>query len=130
MPERLGLQLFIHVHPAEERGIVPSRRRVVDEIKNAFAILPVNVFIISLESRVSCYAAVLRCNVAIIYSTKMGVELNSMSPPVIVGLEVWIRNRDLMLDAWSIKGYFDLMGRPPLYGSMEKTKPETFSLTS
>ena len=119
MPERLGLQLFIHVHPAEERGIVPSRRRVVDEIKNAFAILPVNVFIISLQSRVSCYAAVLQCNVAIIYSAKMGVELNSMSPRVIVGSGVWIRNRDLTLDARSIKGYFDLIDRPSLYGSIE-----------
>jgi len=120
--KRSDLQLLIRVHPAELIGIVPSRQRVVDEIKTAFPTLPENVFIIPPESRVSTYAAMLNCNAVIIYGTKTGVELTSMGIPVIVAGEAWIRNKGITLDAESIKEYFDLLARLPLNERLDDAK--------
>ena len=40
----------------------------------------------------STYALMSLCNTAIIYGTKMGVELTSVGMPVVVAGEAWIRN--------------------------------------
>ena len=79
--QRRDLQLLIRVHPAEITGFIPSRQKVVDEIRRAFASLPPNVFVIAPESRVSTYAAMSRCDCVIIYGTKTGVELTSDGHP-------------------------------------------------
>ncbi len=47
----------------------------------------------------STYALMSLCNSAIIYGTKMGVELTSVGLPVIVAGEAWIRNKGLTHDA-------------------------------
>ncbi|MBW1897326.1 MAG: capsule biosynthesis protein, partial [Deltaproteobacteria bacterium] len=111
---RPDLQLLIRVHPAELTGMVPSRQKVVDEVKKAFPTLPQNVFIIPPESRVSTYAAMLQCDAVIIYGTKTGVELTSIGIPVIVAGEAWIRNKGITLDAGSIKAYLNLLDHLPL----------------
>ncbi|MDZ7598131.1 MAG: hypothetical protein U5J82_07540 [Desulfobacterales bacterium] len=112
--ERRDLQLLIRVHPAEITGFIPSRQKVVDEIRRAFASLPQNVFVIPPESRISTYAAMAQCDCAIIYGTKTGVELTSMGIPVIVAGEAWIRNKGITLDAPSRKVYFEMLTRLPL----------------
>ena len=57
----------------------------------------------------STYALMSLCNAAIIYGTKMGVELTSVGLPVIVAGEAWIRNKGLTLDASSPEEYFRLL---------------------
>ena len=52
----------------------------------------------------STYALMSLCNAAIIYGTKMGVELTSVGLPVIVAGEAWIRNKGLTHDASSPRG--------------------------
>lgn len=111
---RPDLQLLIRVHPAEITGFIPSRQKVVDEIRRAFGSLPPNVFVIPPESRVSTYAAMSQCDCVIIYGTKTGVELTSVGIPVIVAGEAWIRNKGITLDAASREAYFDLLARLPL----------------
>ncbi|MCG6908380.1 MAG: capsule biosynthesis protein [Desulfobacteraceae bacterium] len=112
--KRRDLQLLIRVHPAEITGFIPSRQKVVDEIRRAFASLPPNVFVIPPESRVSTYAAMSRCDCVIIYGTKTGVELTSVGIPVIVAGEAWIRNKGITLDAASRETYFDMLAQLPL----------------
>ncbi|MFL5401918.1 MAG: hypothetical protein ACJ8BF_03790, partial [Gemmatimonadales bacterium] len=75
---------------------------------------PPNVFIIGPESQVSTYAVMSRCNAALIYGTKTGVELASMGIPVIVAGEAWIRNKGITYDAASAAEYFELLERLPL----------------
>lgn len=109
------LQLVIRVHPAEIRGTVPSRQRIVDEILRAFPTLPKNVFVIPPESHASTYAVMKQCDSVIIYGTKTGVELTSMGIPVIVAGEAWIRNKGVTQDASSVDQYHELLARLP-YG--------------
>ena len=61
------------------------------------------------ESGLSTYALMSLCNAAIIYGTKMGVELTSVGLPVIVAGEAWIRNKGLTCDASSPEEYFRLL---------------------
>jgi hypothetical protein len=53
------------------------------------------------------------CNSAIIYGTKMGVELTSVGLPVIVAGEAWIRNKGITLDATTPDEYFRLLSQLP-----------------
>lgn len=111
--KRKDLQLVIRIHPAEVRGTVPSRQRVVDEITKSFPVLPSNVFVISPDSAVSTYAVMAKCNAVIIYGTKTGVELTSMGIPVIVAGEAWVRNKGITQDAKSQKHYFSILDTLP-----------------
>ena len=60
----------------------------------------------------STYALMSLCNAAIIYGTKMGVELTSVGLPVIVAGEAWIRNKGLTHDASSPEEYLAHPGPP------------------
>lgn len=112
--KRPDLQLLIRVHPAEVRGLQPSRQFVVDEIRRVFPSLPKNVFVIPPESQINTYSAMSLCNCVIIYGTKMGVELTSFGVPVIVAGEAWIRNKGLTIDVTDPKHYQEILDRLPL----------------
>lgn len=111
---RPELQLLIRIHPAENRGTIPSRQPVLAEIQKAFPEIPKNVFIIAPESNVSTYAAMMACNSVLIYGTKTGVELTSMGIPVVAAGEAWIRNKGITIDAKSPEEYFQILDRLPL----------------
>lgn len=116
--KRPELQLIIRVHPAEITGYVPSRQRVVDEIKKVFPVLPKNIFVIPPQSHISTYSVMQRCNAVIIYGTKTGVELTSMGIPVIVAGEAWIRNKGVTIDVKSKEEYFKILDQLPLFEPM------------
>lgn len=111
---RPEIQIIIRVHPAEIRGFIPSRQRIVDEINKVFPNLPKNIIVIPPESHISTYAVMLQCNTSIIYGTKTGVELTSMGIPVIVAGEAWIRNKGITVDVTSTEDYFKLLDSLPL----------------
>lgn len=116
---RPEIQLLIRIHPAELRGLLPSRQMVLDEIRRVYPQLPANVFIIPPDSNVNTYTAMLKCNAVIIYGTKTGVELTSMGVPVIVAGEAWIRNKGLTTDASSEEDYFRILNGLPLMDSRQ-----------
>ncbi len=112
--ERPELQLLIRVHPAEVRGMIPSRQKLADEIRKTFSELPGNIFVIPPESQTSTYAVMEKCDSVIIYNTKTGIEIASMGIPVIVAGEAWIRNKGFSIDACSPDDYFAILDRLPL----------------
>jgi hypothetical protein len=121
---RPDLQLVIRVHPAEIRGTVPSRQRVVDEINRHFPSLPPHIIIIHPENNTSTYALMMQCDSVIIYGTKTGVELTSVGVPVIVAGEAWIRNKGVTIDATSKEQYFKILSRLPIGKPMENIQVE------
>ena len=122
--ERPDLQLIIRIHPAEIRGLVPSRQKLADEINKKYKILPENIFIILPESQVSTYAVMEKCNAVLIYNTKTGIELASLGIPVVVAGEAWIRNKGFSLDASNPNEYFKILNRLPLPERMGKEQTQ------
>lgn len=114
------LQLLIRIHPAEIRGTVPSRQRVVDEISAAFPVLPANVFVLRPESNASTYVAMAQCDTVLIYGTKTGVELTAMGIPVVVAGEAWIRGKGLTRDALDQRSYLAILETLPSGRRLDK----------
>jgi hypothetical protein len=110
---RPDLQLLVRVHPAEISGFPPSRQPILGELRKHIPVLPPNVIVVPPESGSSTYALMSLCNCAIIYGTKMGVELTSVGMPVIVAGEAWIRNKGLTHDATTPEEYFRILERLP-----------------
>jgi hypothetical protein len=110
---RPELQLLIRVHPGEIAGTPLSRQPFVEELRRAFPRLPANIFVIPPESDINTYAAMSRCNAAIVYGTKTGVELAAMGLPVIVAGEAWARGKGFTEDAASVEHYVELLDRLP-----------------
>jgi hypothetical protein len=110
---RPELQLLIRVHPAEISGFPPSRQPILRELARRIPTLAPNIIVVGPESGLSTYALMSVCNAAIIYGTKMGVELTSVGLPVIVAGEAWIRNKGITHDASTPEEYFRILDRLP-----------------
>jgi len=108
---RPDLQLVIRVHPAEISGNVPSRQRVVEELAAEFPALPQNVKIIGPQDKISTYALAARADCALIYGTKMGVELSARGMPVVVAGEAWVRGKGFTIDCSDREDYFRVLDR-------------------
>lgn len=118
---RPDLQLLIRVHPAEISGFPPSRQPILAELRKRVPHLAPNIIVVPPESSMSTYALMSLCNAAIIYGTKMGVELTSVGIPVIVAGEAWIRNKGITHDASSPQDYFRILQQLPF---AERLRPE------
>ena len=118
---RPDLQLLIRVHPAEISGFPPSRQPIMAELRKHVPELAPNIVVVPPESGMSTYALMSLCNAAIIYGTKMGVELTSVGLPVVVAGEAWIRNKGLTHDASTPEEYFQILDRLPF---SERLGPE------
>ena len=110
---RPDLQLIIRVHPAEISGFPPSRQPILGELRKRLPVLAPNIIVVPPESDMSTYALMSLCNAAIIYGTKMGVELTSVGLPVIAAGEAWIRNKGLTHDASTPAEYFRILQQLP-----------------
>ena len=110
---RPDLQLLVRVHPAEISGFPPSRQPILGELRTHIPQLAPNIIVVPPESGLSTYALMSLCNSAIVYGTKMGVELTSVGLPVIVAGEAWIRNKGLTHDASTPEEYFRILERLP-----------------
>jgi hypothetical protein len=110
---RPDLQLLIRVHPAEISGFPPSRQPILRELQRRIPRLTPNIYIVPPESALSTYGLMSVCNAAIIYGTKMGVELSSVGIPVVVAGEAWVRNKGITYDATTREEYFEILGKLP-----------------
>ena len=106
---RQDLQLLVRVHPAEISGFPPSRQPILEELRKRIPTLAPNIVVVPPDSDLSTYALMSLCNSAIIYGTKMGVELTSVGLPIVVAGEAWIRNKGLTHDASSPEEYFRIL---------------------
>ncbi|MHB8066489.1 MAG: hypothetical protein ACYDIC_01165 [Desulfobaccales bacterium] len=106
---RQDLQLVIRIHPAEKKGGYTTRQPLYPEIMKKFPILPENVFIIPAESDLSSYTLVEMSQAALIYGTKMGVEIAIRGIPVIVAGETFNRGKGFTYDVETREQYFRLL---------------------
>ena len=119
---RPDLQLIVRVHPAEISGFPPSRQPILDELRKRLPSLAPNIIVVPPESDMSTYALMSLCNAAIIYGTKMGVELTSVGLPIIAAGEAWIRNKGLTRDASTPAEYFRILAELPFAERLSGTQ--------
>ena len=113
-----NLELIIRVHPAEISGTLPSRQLVVNEIEKHYKILPSNIKIIGPDDPSNTYKLAKKCDTALIYGTKTGVELAAMGIPTIVAGEAWIRGKGLTIDVDTPSAYELALSKLPLRNRM------------
>ena len=111
--EKPHLQLIIRIHPAEVKGAVETRQKLLPEIRAKFPQLPEHIKIISSNSNISTYTLSDLVDSAIVYTTKVGLEFSVKGIPVIVAGEAFYRNKGFTNDANSKSGYFSLLNEIP-----------------
>ena len=107
------LQLIIRIHPAEVKGAVETRQKLLPEIRAKFPQLPEHIKIISSNSNISTYTLSDLVDSAIVYTTKVGLEFSVKGIPVIVAGEAFYRNKGFTNDANSKSEYFSLLNEIP-----------------
>ena len=111
--------LVIRIHPAESKGAYPTKQPILEEIYRGFKRLPDNVRIITPESDISSYTLAGESKVAIIYGTKMGLEIALMRIPLIICGETFSRGKGYGLDITSKQQYLDILKNIHTYPPMK-----------
>lgn len=106
---RPELQLVIRVHPAEVKGGLVTNQPIVGEIRNHYPVLPENVKLIPPESDLSSYTLAEISHAALIYGTKMGLEIAIRGVPLIVAGETLSRGKGFSYDVETKEQYFKLL---------------------
>ena len=115
-------QLIIRVHPAEITGTVPTRQPLVAEIQKRFGALPNNVVIIGPEEKISSYDLANQIDIALVYGTKMGIELACMGKTVIVAGDCWAKNKGFTYDVTSKDEYRRIISDPTAINPPSKSQ--------
>ena len=112
-----NIDFIIRVHPAESTGHHPSYSKLDNHIKSLE--FGSNVKVIPSSDSTSSYELAESCDVAIVYNTKLGVELTSMGIPTIVAGESWVRGRGF---TWDIDKKEDLSSYLERIDSLKMTE--------
>lgn len=117
-------KLIIRIHPAEKTGTVPSRQPILDEINEYFPKLPKNVEIIEPNDDISSYDVAKQINIALVYGTKLSIELATMGIPVLVTGDAWVRGKGFTWDFSTKKEYREFIKTLNLPLSMDEEQIE------
>ena len=110
---RTDVELLIRVHPAEVLGTVPSRQRVVDEIRSRWPTLPDHIHVVAPDDPKNTYALMSACDTVLVYGTKMAIELPCWGIPVVIAGEAWARGKGFTTDASSVSEYESILSSLP-----------------
>ncbi len=92
-------QLVVRVHPAEVRlPFKTSQEQVLDRVREALPALPPNVRIVPPESAANSYALLDAADVALVYTSTVGLEAALMGIPTVVVGRVHYRGKGFTLD--------------------------------
>lgn len=101
--------LILRCHPGELLSQVPSNERVSDIIKTKYDKLPNNIKIFDSIDSINSYSLSKEANVAIVYASKMSIELAATGMPVICCGEAWIKNKDITFDPNNINEFYSYL---------------------
>lgn len=103
-------QLIVRCHPGEVLSNPRAKDRLDDAIRAAFPVLPPNVRLVPPENELNSYAIASISRGAMIFNTKMGMELSARGVPVVVAGDAWVRGKGFTRDASSPESYRALLG--------------------
>ncbi len=108
-------QLIIRCHPGEVLSNPRAQDRLDLAINTAFPTLPENVRLVPPESSLNSYSIAAACRGAMIFNTKMGMELSARGMPVVVAGDAWVRGKGFTHDASSPADYRALLSDPDTF---------------
>ncbi len=103
--DRPDRQLIIRCHPGEVLSNPRAKDRLDDAIRAAFPVLPPNVRLVEPENDLNSYAIASISRGAMIFNTKMGMELAARGVAVVVAGDAWVRGKGFTRDASSPESY-------------------------
>jgi hypothetical protein len=107
--ERPGLQLVIRIHPSEARfDYGTSMAEVLEE---AFPRLPDHIHVIPADAKVNTYDLAEICDLGIVYTTTIGLEMSLTGVPVVVAGFTHYRGKGFTLDPNSWDEYLWMIRR-------------------
>jgi hypothetical protein len=113
--QRPEVNLVIRVHPAEVRGTMLTRQKVMTELAERYPQgLPANIVVIPPESPLSTYTLARICKGGVlIFGTKTGVELAATGTRVVVAGEAWVKGKGFTIDPDSVEAYRAILDSMP-----------------
>jgi hypothetical protein len=104
------VRLVIRVHPAEVKNEEwKAQERLADVIGECFPSLPHNVVVVPPESDMSSYALIDMSDVALVYSSKIGLEAAVSGVPVVITGDALYSKKGIGLEPASPEEYRDLL---------------------
>lgn len=107
--ERPQAQLVIRVHPGET--LVPQAKSMATVVREALPVLPPHIHLVQASDPVNTYDLLEIADLALTYTTTVGMEAAMNGVPVIVCGKTHYRGRGFTLDPNSWEEYFDLLER-------------------
>ena len=109
MLHRTDVHLVIRVHPAEVEYWKESREKMEDVLVSRFGTLPSHIRLVGPSDRLSSYTIADQLDVAIVFSTKLGLELAIRGLPVITAGRPLYRGKGFTHDPQTLEEYDDLL---------------------
>jgi hypothetical protein len=104
-------QVILRIHPAEVKGNFETQEKILDIIRQRFPTIHEHIKIIPPESDISTYTLSEIIDVALLYTTKVGLEMALKGLPVIVAGEAFFRGKGFTYDPETRDEYFQLLSR-------------------
>jgi len=108
-----GVRYVVRVHPAEVKlPKVITQERMDEHVRAIFPKLPDNVVIISPEDHLSSYSLAAASDLAVVYSTQMGLETLAMGVPTVVAGDPFYSRKGLGIEPQDLSAYYQLLTHP------------------
>ena len=117
-------QLVIRCHPGEVMNNPRAQDRLDDAIRSAFPVLPRNVHVVGPENELNSYSIAAISRGAMIFNTKMGMELSARGMPVVVAGDAWVRGKGFTRDASSPESYLALLSDPATFSVLNPAETD------
>jgi len=106
---RPDLQLVVRAHPAELRGTLRSRQRVIDALRDRVGRIPRNVILVPADDPVSSYALAALCEGVLVFGTKAAIEFAAAGLDVVAAGDAWTRGKRVSRDPDGRSAYLKLL---------------------
>jgi hypothetical protein len=103
---RPDIQLIIRIHPGE---ILTREYSMVDVVRQTLPELPEYIHVIHPEEKVNTYDLIDICDLGLVYTTTVGLEMSLKGLPVIVAGNTHYRERGFTYDPNSWVDYFKIL---------------------
>ncbi|GHD50011.1 hypothetical protein GCM10017083_23150 [Thalassobaculum fulvum] len=123
---RPDLQLVVRVHPAEIRGTLRSRQRVIDALRDRVGRFPRNLLLVPADDPVSSYALAALCDTVLVFGTKAAIEFAAAGLDVVAAGDAWTRGKGVSRDPAGRAAYRRLLRdwtpQPPGAARVERAR--------